>query len=114
MTVKKLDKTEWRTFFDMLSRTLKDARAEVDVVGASLGAQVEADWRPLFGVAYDDKDDVVEVALEGVDDLISAPSDVFVDEDSGTISSMEIIGGDKLSRIIKFKEPAPAPTATRR
>jgi hypothetical protein len=65
MTTRKLDKTQWRTFFDRLSTTLEGKQAEVEITSLRLGAQLEADWLPLLGIAYDPNDDLVEVALEG-------------------------------------------------
>jgi hypothetical protein len=35
-----------------------------------------AEWPPLRGVAYDPKDDVLEVALEGIDHLIEHPREI--------------------------------------
>jgi hypothetical protein len=70
MTTRKLDKTQWRTFFDRLSTTLEGKQAEIEIASLRLGDQVEADWLPLLGIAYDPNDDIVEVALEGLDHLI--------------------------------------------
>jgi hypothetical protein len=105
MTVRKLERTEWRTFFDRLSKTLKDSRAEIEIGSLALGQQVQANWLPLIGLAYDLKDDTVEVALEGLDHLIERPRDFFLDEDGGAVSSLEIIDADNARQIIKFKEP---------
>jgi hypothetical protein len=69
MATRKLDKKEWRSFFDHLSTTLEGKQAEIEVLSLQLGDQVEADWLPLLGIAYDPNDDIVEVALEGLDHL---------------------------------------------
>ena len=37
MTTRKLDKTQWRTFFDRLSKTLEGKQAEIEVASLSLG-----------------------------------------------------------------------------
>jgi Family of unknown function (DUF5335) len=42
----------------------KASRAEIEVASLALGDQVEAEWLPLLGIAYDPKDDLVQVALE--------------------------------------------------
>ena len=39
-------------------------RAEIEVASLDLGDQIEAEWLPLLGITYDDKDDVLEIALE--------------------------------------------------
>ena len=60
MTARKLDKSQWRTFFDRLSKTLEGKQAEIEVASLSLGDQVEAEWLPLHGITYDPNDDLVE------------------------------------------------------
>jgi hypothetical protein len=69
MTTRKLDKRQWRTVFDRLSKTLEGKQAEIEVASLSLGDQVEAEWLPLHGITYDPNDDLVEVALEGLDHI---------------------------------------------
>jgi hypothetical protein len=105
MSVKKLEKTEWRPFFDRLSKTLEGNRAEIEIGSLSLGQHVEANWAPLIGLAYDPKDDIVEVALEGMDHLIEKPRDFFLEEEAGVVSSLEIISADNVRQIVKFSKP---------
>jgi hypothetical protein len=50
MTARKLDKSQWRTFFDRLSKTLEGKQAEIEVASLSLADQVEAEWLPLHGI----------------------------------------------------------------
>jgi Family of unknown function (DUF5335) len=50
MTARKLDKSQWRTFFDRLSKTLEGKQAEIEVASLSFGDQVEAEWLPLHGI----------------------------------------------------------------
>ena len=42
----------------------------------ALGGQVQANWVALIGLVYDPKDDLIEVALEGLDHLIHNPPDI--------------------------------------
>jgi Family of unknown function (DUF5335) len=67
MTVRKLEKTEWRRFFDWVSKGLVGKRAEIEIASLALGDQIEAEWLPLLGIAYDPKNDVLEIALDGLD-----------------------------------------------
>jgi hypothetical protein len=55
-------------------------QAEIEVLSLDLGDQVEAEWLPLLGLAYDSKNDVLEVELEGMDHLIPKPRDIYVEE----------------------------------
>lgn len=109
MSVRKLERAEWRPFFDRLSKTLEGRRAEIEIASLSLGQQVEANWLPLIGLAYDPKDDIIEVALDRLDHLIQKPRDVFLDEEAGVVSSLEIIDADNVRQIVKFKEPIMLP-----
>jgi hypothetical protein len=60
MTARKLDKSQWRTFFDRPSKTLEGKQAEIELPRYPLairsrrsgcpctrGDQVEAEWLPL-------------------------------------------------------------------
>lgn len=104
MTTRKLEKPEWRPFLDNLSKLLEAEEAEIEVASLSLGEQVEAEWLPLIGITYDPKDDLVEVALEGLDHMISRPREIYLQNGAGTLTSIEIVGGDGVKQIVKFKD----------
>jgi len=115
MTTRKLDKTQWRTFFDRLSTTLEGKQAEIEIASLRLGDQVEADWLPLLGIAYDPNDDIVEVALEGLDHLIPKPRELYAEEGPGGLTALEIIDADDVKQIVKLRDPLrlPAPSQAR-
>ena len=91
MTVQNLKKPEWSPFFDHLSKTLAGSQVEIDVGSLKLGGQVQANWIPLIGLVYDPKDDLVEVALEGLDHLIRGPREIHVEEGDGQLVSIEVL-----------------------
>src|SRR4051812_17585470 len=109
MTTRKLDKTQWRTFFDRLSTTLEGKQAEIEIASLRLGDQLEADWLPLLGIAYDPNDDIVEVALEGLE-----PRELYVEEGPGGLTALEIIDADDVKQIVKLRDPLmlPSPSPT--
>jgi len=115
MTTRKLDKAQWRTFFDRLSTTLESKQAEIEIASLHLGDQVEADWLSLFGIAYDPNDDIVEVALEGLDHLIHKPREIYAEEGPGGLTALEIIDADEVKQIVKLRDPLrlPAPSQAR-
>lgn len=115
MTTRKLDKTQWRTFLDRLSTTLEGKQAEIEIASLRLGDQVEADWLPLLGIAYDPNDDIVEVALEGLDHLIPKPRELYAEEGPGGLTALEIIDADDVKQIVKLRDPLmlPSPSQTR-
>src|SRR3977135_3472863 len=104
MTTRKLDKKQWRPFFDGVSKLLQGKQAEIEVASLSLGAQVEAEWLPLLGIAYDPKDDLVEIALEGLDHMIPRPREIYVEDGPGVIESLEIIDSDGRRQIVKLRD----------
>ncbi len=109
MSVKQLEKTEWRPFFDYLSKSLEGRQAEIEAAALSIGNQVQANWLTILGLAYDPKDDVVELALGGLDHLIKKPSTIFFDEEAGMLGSLEIVDADNISQVVKFREPLALP-----
>jgi|SwirhisoilCB3_FD_contig_31_6391496_length_672_multi_6_in_0_out_0_1 hypothetical protein len=111
MTTRRLDKAEWRVFLDRMSKGLAGKRAEIEVASLGQGAQIAAEWLPLLGVAYDPKDDLLEVALDGFDHLIHHPREVYVDEGGAGLATLEIVDGDGARQIVKFRDPLMLPPA---
>jgi hypothetical protein len=111
MTIRKLHKKEWRPFLDGVSRVLQGERAEIEVLALKLGDQVAAEWLPFFGITYDPKDDIIEIALDGVDHLIRKPQEIYVDDSGDGLISMEIVDAEGVRQIVKLKDPLmlPAP-----
>jgi hypothetical protein len=111
MATEKIEKPEWRVFFDTLSKGLLGMRAEIEVASLAIGDQIEAEWLPLLGITYDPKDDVLEIALDGLDHMINRPQEVYAATGTGGLLSFEVIDADGLSQIIQLREPLmlPAP-----
>ncbi|MGA7262296.1 MAG: DUF5335 domain-containing protein [Stellaceae bacterium] len=110
MAVRKIDKPEWRVFFDWLSQGLLGARVEIEVASLEFGDQIEAEWLPLLGITYDHKDNLLEIALEGVDHLIHDPREVWADLNVGEMMSVEVIENRGVSQIIKLRQPLMLPS----
>jgi hypothetical protein len=105
MTVRKLERAKWAPFFDQLSKMLPGCQAEIEAASLALGRQVQAEWVPLIGIVYDSKDDLVEVAVEGLDHMIHKPKDIYVDEGNGLLASLEIIDQEDVRQIVRLREP---------
>jgi Family of unknown function (DUF5335) len=104
MTTRKLDKSEWHPFLDAISKLLEAKEAEVEVASLALGDQIEAEWLPLYGLAYDPKDDVVEVALEGLDHMIPHPQEIYVQDGTAGLTSLEVIDSTGAKQIVKLRD----------
>jgi uncharacterized protein DUF5335 len=114
---KQLEKSQWRAYFDRMSKAIVGKRAEIEVASLKLGDQIEAEWLPLLGISYDPKDDLIEIALEGLDHLIHKPREVWVEEQGLERSSLEIIDAEGVRQIVVLKDPmmlpAPAQSAAK-
>ena len=105
MALRQLDKAEWRPFFDHLSKTLDGSQAEIEVTSLALVTHVQALWLPFLGITYDAKDDLVEVALEGLDHMIRQPRTIQIEDGNGLLASVEIVDGDGVRQAVKLREP---------
>ncbi len=114
MAISKLEKIEWRAYFDRISKALAGESAQIELSSLALGSQIEAKWTPLLGIVYDSKNDLVEIIVENLDHLIRQPREVYVDYSAAGLSSLEVVDGDGTRQIVKMREPLilPSPPAT--
>ena len=102
---------------DRLTKSVIGKTVEIEVASLGIGYQIEAQWTPLVGIAYDPKDDLVEVAVgEEVDHLINKPKEMYVDIGSSGLISVEVVDSNDVRHIIKLRDPLmlPPPQETRR
>lgn len=104
MTIRKLEKAQWRPFLDAISKLLEAKEAEIEVASLRLGDQVQATWLPLLGITYDPKDDIVEVALDGLDHIIRNPREIYFDNGAGELTTLEIVDADGVKQIVKLRD----------
>lgn len=109
MSVQQVDRSGWSVFFDTFTKSLRGKRAEVEVASLDVGDQIEAEWVPLIGMTYDHRNDLIEVALDGVDHLIRKPQEVYADFDVGGIIAVEVIDAEGTRQIIKLSDPLALP-----
>lgn len=108
MAVKKIEKEDWRVYFDNFSKMfLKDEQveyAEIRVLSDKIGVQPETQWTLLKGISYDPKDDVLDISVDKLNRLISHPMEIFVDQDDdGWLTSLEVIEKDGTRDIIEIR-----------
>lgn len=109
MALSKLEKSTWHAYFDNMSKVLSDKRVEIEVDALAIGSQIEAEWLPLLGVTYDPRNDIVDIALEGLDHIIHKPRDIFVDHTAADLRSLEVVDADDFRHIIKLRDPLMLP-----
>ena len=109
MAISKLEKDVWHPYFDNMAHLLEGKRVDIEIDALAIGSQQEASWLPLLGIVYDYRNDLLEVALEGLDHLIYHPSEIFVDQNGVELLSMEVIDADAVRHIIKLRDPLMLP-----
>jgi hypothetical protein len=74
----------WRAYFDEFSRTIGTAEVTIEVAGLDVGDQIAAERLVLDGITYDDKDDIVIVAVnapgsarEDYEHNVNGPQQIF-------------------------------------
>jgi hypothetical protein len=107
---RKLEKSQWRLTFDAITKVLPAKRVEIETASLKLGDQVAVEWLPLLGIAYDPKDDLIELALEDVDHLIRNPREVWIEGEGADISSIEVIDASDVRQILLFRDPLMLPS----
>jgi hypothetical protein len=107
MAIRALPRPEWRRYFDAFSgsksHTGRVDYAEIRVLSIEDGAQPQTRWLPLLGLAYDPKNDLLEVAVTGLDHLIGQPDAIYVDEQHGRLDRLEVIRRDGTRDLIEIR-----------
>lgn len=107
----KLERSAWKSYFDNISRRLAGKQVEIEIASLDIGSQIAAEWLPMLGVSYDEKDDLLAIMAEGLDHMIRHPHEVFVETEGAELHSINAIDDDGASQIIRFKEPLALPAA---
>src|SRR5712691_6608129 len=108
----KVPQSEWRAFFDRMSKALLGKRAEIEVASLDLGDQIVAEWIPLIGITYDSRDDLLDVALDRANHLIRHPREILVEEAPTGLASVAVVDADGARQIVRLKEPLMLPSAS--
>ena len=95
MATKKIEKKEWKKYFDTFSiKYLKDEQPEyieIQILSEAMGLQPETKWMILKGITYDPKSDLLEIQIDKMEHLISHPEEIYVEEmDDGWLSGMQV------------------------
>ena len=105
MSIVKIDKAEWKAYFDRMAKTLEGKSVEIDIEALAIGSQVEAQWLPLLGISYDPRDDLLAVMAEGLNHLIRRPLAVYAEVQMGEVVSIEVVDDEDYRHILKLSDP---------
>jgi hypothetical protein len=104
MTARAIDKKDWAAFCDGVSRVLEGSNVEIEVNSLDLGSQLERGWAPWISISYDPEDDIIEIALEGVDHLVNGPREMVADLDDREINALQITDGDGRKHLVRLRD----------
>lgn len=108
-----IDKSEWKSYCEFLSRTLEGGGVEIEVISLDLGDQIESDWLPMIGIAYDPKDDLFDVALQRgndvLDHVIYGPREFAADREFAELSALEITDKNGRQHLLLLRDTLALP-----
>jgi Family of unknown function (DUF5335) len=109
MATEQLERGDWQTYFNWVSRNLSGETTEIQAAGLKLGDPAKQEWILLNGLAYDPKDDVFEIVAGGREQLIHRPQNIYVDQIDTALQSIDIIDADGEHHIVKLRQPVILP-----
>ncbi|HXJ03209.1 MAG TPA: DUF5335 family protein [Micropepsaceae bacterium] len=104
-----IDKADWARYCERLSDVLQANKAEIEVASLELGDQIEAEWLPFLGISYDEKDDVIDIALDGVDHIIEHPRQLRADGNFAGLLTLEIRDSGGGQHLVRLKDALALP-----
>lgn len=111
MALRVIDRKQWKTYFDTITRLIGGDRVEVEVAGLDIGDQIEEDWAPLDGITYDERTNTLFVHTPGLDHAIQDPRDIIASENGTIVRSIAVKDGDGHVQALNFREPLKLPAA---
>jgi hypothetical protein len=109
-----IPRDEWVAWFDSFSRQHAGWLVTVEVLGRTIGAQIEALAQPLMGITMEvseRQEDVMSVLVGGKSDkhlahLVHAPVRVLLQETAaGAHEAVYIEAEDGLTTVVRFRSP---------
>ena len=110
--MREIPRNEWVEFLDSFSRQHEGWLVTVEVLGAEIGAQVEAQELPLQGITADLKgggEDVISIILGGgatehVTHSITGPTHVRIEQtEDGADMTLQIESSDGVTTLLRFR-----------
>ena len=107
MTTRKLERAQWQQYFDDVAKRVPAMRVAVSVMGEDLGVQPGTEDASLIGISYDHNDDILTIDTPNMSHRVTHPSEIYVREEAGTLTSIEAMTSDGTKQVIELK-PLPA------
>ena len=75
-----------------------------------LGVQLAARQTPLVGIAYDRRNDTLEIVMDGLDHLVVRPQELYVDFGNHGVESLGILDSEANWQIVLLRDPLMLPS----
>ena len=111
MQTREIEKANWPSFFDLVSKALQGKIIQIEIDSLELGAQIEVDKLSLNGLTYDKKDDAFVISTDEIEHVIRSPQQIFITDRADGLDSLKIHSADGADQIINFAEPLALPPA---
>jgi hypothetical protein len=112
MVTREIPRSGWSEYFDAFSRRHDGWLVTIEVFDKELGAQVEAEERPLKGISAGRQKHEIEIITGGEPDdsltrIIERPTRVQVEETSaGAEAAISIESEDEGTTLVRFRSAA--------
>ena len=103
MTTRKLERSEWREYFDEVAKRQPSMRVAISVMAKDLGVQPETQDGDLIGITYDSKEGYLEIGTPDVTHRIENPDEIYVQEEGGQLLSIEVLAPDGTKQVIELQ-----------
>jgi hypothetical protein len=80
-------------------------RALVEIEGLTFGGRMQARCLPLIGITYDFRDDILEIAMEGIDHLIHHRREILVSEGAEGLERLDVIDSARQKQDVRLVKP---------
>jgi hypothetical protein len=110
--MREIPREEWGEFLDSFSRQHEGWLVTVEVLGTEIGAQVEAEGKPLEGITAELKDDdvdsiIITVGLtpaEHVTHNITAPTHIRLEQaENGANMALQIESSEGVTTLVRLR-----------
>jgi hypothetical protein len=110
--MREIPRDEWAGFLDSFSRQHEGWLVTVEVLGTEIGAQVEAEGKPLEGITADLKaggEDVITIILGGgprgrVTHNVTQPAHVRIEQtEGGADMTLQIESGGGVTTLVRLR-----------
>ncbi|KPK14145.1 MAG: hypothetical protein AMJ62_13735 [Myxococcales bacterium SG8_38] len=103
MATRKLKPSEWQRYFDGVAKHIPSMKVGVTILGEDIGVQPESQGSALVGISWDHNDQALTVDTANWSHRIDRPAEIFVQEEGGMLSSVEVVDQDGSKQIVELQ-----------